>query len=160
MFLRTAIVTMLTLVRQIDSKGRCGGFVGSLLWLVLVFVTGGPPSVSAEKPETAGPAGSSANSSPDDTDSAERDKKERAATVAVYLLVLVILVGVGLLALVVLWGHRVRRLTRKPTRSLSLGDELWYLRPKRNAVLGEQPSTPVPEGRMSDESDDEPPAKP
>lgn len=38
--------------------------------------------------------------------------------------------GVILLALVVMWGNRTRRLARSPLPPVAKRDELWFLKPK------------------------------
>jgi len=83
---------------------------------------------------------------------ASEKKKQQVATVAVYLLALVVFICVALLIVVLLWGRRVRQLMRKPSKSASLGDELWYLKPKKNQPTGEPPSTNAADGPTSTET--------
>jgi hypothetical protein len=101
--------------------------------------------------------GSNAATSPDAN---EKRKQQVKATAAVYLLMLVVIVCVSLLILVVLWGRRIRRLVRKPSKHVSLGDELWYLRPKKNQLTSERPSTTAADGQTPTETDHNSPETP
>jgi ABC-type Fe3+ transport system permease subunit len=69
-------------------------------------------------------------------------EKERAVTVGMLLLALVISVFAGLLFVVVLLGRRVRRMARKPTARIVPGDELWFLKPKKNEAVIHPAATP------------------
>lgn len=60
---------------------------------------------------------------------AEHEHQQRVATAAVLLLVGVACLGAVMLALVVWWGFRVRRLARSRRPEPTVYDELWYLRP-------------------------------
>lgn len=84
----------------------------------------------AERP-VAAPAGSEAPMA--------EDEKQRAATAAVYLAVGVAFVGILLIALVLIWGIRVRRLARRRVPSQSLPDPLWYLRTRTHGHVQEPP---------------------
>ena len=60
-------------------------------------------------------------------DPAQKEARQ-AAGVAVYLLAGILVIGIFLIALVMVWGHRWRRIIRtSPSKSTSL-DEFWYLR--------------------------------
>jgi hypothetical protein len=61
----------------------------------------------------------------------DRNAKRRAASIGLLGLVGIVLTGVGLMVLVVLWGHRLRRITRSSSPHPTRGDELWYLRPDK-----------------------------
>ena len=91
---------------------------------------------------------------------ASDEQKQKVATVAVYLLMLVVIICVGLLILVLLWGRRVRKLMRKPSKPVSLGDELWYLKPKKNQLPSGPPSTTAKDGPAPTETDRNSPETP
>ena len=72
-------------------------------------------------------------------------------TFAFGMLAAILFGGTLLLALVVLWGNRTRRLARTPLPPVSKLDELWFLRPKKGAEEpdlappGDCPATPPPD---------------
>jgi hypothetical protein len=61
---------------------------------------------------------------------AQRRHKTRVAEVAGLLLLILVAAGVLLVAGVIVWGARVRRLVRAPLPKPSEPDPLWYLRKK------------------------------
>ena len=65
------------------------------------------------------------------------EEKQRAATAAVYLAAGVAFVGILLIALVLIWGVRVRRLARTRVPSQSHPDPLWYLRTRTSGPVRE-----------------------
>lgn len=56
------------------------------------------------------------------------DKRQRTFTVGVLILLGITITGLGLLVVVILWGHRVRRRSRDPLPEASRGDDLFYLK--------------------------------
>jgi hypothetical protein len=56
--------------------------------------------------------------------------------------------GVILLALVVMWGNRTRRLARSPLPPIAKRDELWFLKPKPYA--GDAEPTPPADSDSKD----------
>lgn len=67
-------------------------------------------------------------------------RRERAFTVGLLLLAVVLLAGVGLLAGVLIWGARLRRVSRAPLPTVRKQDELWFLRARKKDVAGRPPS--------------------
>jgi hypothetical protein len=61
----------------------------------------------------------------------------------------ILICGVGLIAIVLLWGSRARRIARQPLPRVAPRDELWYLKGK--------PDT-APPGDTELEERDTPPA--
>lgn len=92
--------------------------------------------------------------SPADRRPAQREAR-RAAGAAVYLLAGILAVGILLIALVMIWGHRLRRIIRTaPARSTSL-DEFWYLRQNRLKQRHQQRETTAasdPDGDVTEAS--------
>lgn len=72
---------------------------------------------------------------------ADREQRRRVVTVAVLLLMGVAAVGGALVALVIWWGLRLRRLTRSHRPQPTNYDELWYLRTNRAEPIGEPTSS-------------------
>jgi hypothetical protein len=60
----------------------------------------------------------------------EADVKKRSLWLAFFMLAGIIVGGTLLLALVVMWGNRTRRLARRPLPPVAQRDELWFLKPK------------------------------
>lgn len=92
--------------------------------------------------------GSSSNSRTAGTsqtsDDAERTERRRSANILVVLIGLILILGVAMLTVVMVWGHRVRRLARRPLPECeATPDPLWYLRnpPKQN----DESAPPSPE---------------
>jgi hypothetical protein len=70
-------------------------------------------------------------------------EKQRRAMAGLAALAGIAIIGIGLLAVTLLWGARLRRLNRKPLPNAPLKDELWFLRPPKGPPA-ESSSTPVP----------------
>ncbi len=66
-----------------------------------------------------------------------RPSRKHAAMAGLLILVGVASAGLMLLALVVIWGRRVRRMTRKTLPKHSQVDDLWYLRPSKQTLASE-----------------------
>lgn len=68
--------------------------------------------------------------------------KKNAVWLALIMWAGIIFGGVILLALVVMWGNRTRRLARSPLPPVAKRDELWFLKPKPPAdeIEGPEPS--------------------
>ena len=64
---------------------------------------------------------------------AGESERQRNAVSAMLALLGIVIVGVAFLSLVVLWGHRIRRMAREPIAKQSRPDELWYLKPRKQA---------------------------
>jgi hypothetical protein len=71
--------------------------------------------------------------------------KKKAVWLAFAMWAGIIFGGVILLALVVMWGNRTRRLARSPLPPIAKRDELWFLKPKPSADDAE-PAGPVDPG--------------
>ncbi len=56
------------------------------------------------------------------------ERKQKAVTLGLMILFCIALTGLGLLAVVIIWGHRVRRISRKPLPAAPRGDDLFYLK--------------------------------
>ena len=70
-----------------------------------------------------------------ETDASNREEKKRVVTVAFMLWWGIVFAGLGLLALIVLWGIRTRRIARIPLPAQSRTDDLWYLKSKNTNAL-------------------------
>lgn len=79
---------------------------------------GGVPDAAVEEPPTQAPT-------------VESRATKRLLTLAFGMLAAILVGGTLLLALVVMWGNRARRLARSPLPPVSKQDELWFLKPKK-----------------------------
>ena len=43
----------------------------------------------------------------------------------------IVMIGIGLVAFVLIWGNRTRRRARELLPPMQRGDELWFLKPKK-----------------------------
>lgn len=120
-----------------QAIARNGTELRRLALCLLLSGIGSAAAFGQEAEQTTGVTGQTASTQ---TSAPSADDKERVATAAVFLLVLVVMVGVALLLAVVLWGRSVRRVARKPTPRISPGDELWYLKPDKTTEA-KQPAT-------------------
>jgi hypothetical protein len=62
----------------------------------------------------------------------DEEARRRAYSLGMVLIGLVLICGVALLALVLLWGSRARRIAREPLPRISPHDELWFLKRKKD----------------------------
>jgi hypothetical protein len=49
----------------------------------------------------------------------------------------ILICGVALVALALLWGHRIRRIARQPLPKVAPRDELWYLKATDKPEIGD-----------------------
>ena len=102
------------------------------LWLALFAQR--PPvqadEAGADREATASPQG--AEQAPRSSSGNEQTKRQ-ALSFAFVMLAGIIVGGALLLALVVLWGNRTRRLAQSPLPPVSKRDELWYLKSKKDS---------------------------
>src|SRR5262245_11078570 len=105
------------------------------IWL-LAFAA--EPAFAVEFPEGAAPAAAEAveSSSPREPGTAHPLQKSRLLTFAFVMLGCIIVGGALLLALVVIWGNRARRLAQSPLPPIAKRDELWFLKPKKEGADG------------------------
>lgn len=75
-------------------------------------------------------AAAEAFAAPGELLTSEADVKKRSLWLAFFMLAGIIIGGTMLLALVVMWGNRTRRLARRPLPPVAQRDELWFLKPK------------------------------
>jgi hypothetical protein len=88
--------------------------------------------------------------SPDQSSAADPQKKNQTLSFAFVMLGCIIVGGAMLLALVVIWGNRTRRLAQSPLPPIAKRDELWFLKPKKDATDG----TGVDHGSDPDQATD------
>lgn len=80
------------------------------------------------EPDAAAPAEENVpdkRAAPDPVDDLQA---RRAITSAVVMLAAILICGVGLIAMVLLWGNRARRIARQTLPKVAPRDELWYLK--------------------------------
>ena len=95
------------------------------------------PRAIAEVAEDARPE------SPSETDYDDEKARGQAYQAGVLMIGGILIAGVGLLALVMIWGNRMRRIARQPLPPVAPRDELWFLRNKKpgpQATAGEPPA--------------------
>lgn len=88
----------------------------------------------------AAPADQESTNPPEHHDDKVRNQ---AYQVGVMMIGGILIAGVGLLALVMIWGNRMRRIARQPLPTVAPRDELWYLRNKKRdqtTTSGEPPA--------------------
>ncbi|HLJ09668.1 MAG TPA: hypothetical protein VKU82_00690 [Planctomycetaceae bacterium] len=89
----------------------------------------------------------------DDSGALDRPPEKRSVSLALFMLGGIIVAGTLLLALVVMWGNRTRRLARRPLPGVSKRDDLWFLRPaKTSEPQIEQGMPPEPESGIEPET--------
>ncbi|MCH7687655.1 MAG: hypothetical protein IH899_13395 [Planctomycetes bacterium] len=78
-------------------------------------------------------------------------RHKRDVSVGFLLLIILGIVSVTFAVMVVLWGSQVRRIARNRVSKQTLGDPLWYLKPKKTQATPEKTDsethTPNPEDR-------------
>jgi hypothetical protein len=96
------------------------------------------PAFAAEAPagDTAEAAEPSERPSPGQSSATDLQKKNQALSFAFVMLGCIIVGGAMLLALVVIWGNRTRRLAQSPLPPIAKRDELWFLKPRKEAGDG------------------------
>lgn len=98
----------------------------------IVFICGlsvVPGSLYAQDKPTTVPADTPATQGLREVDPANlEEKRQLTFTVGVMVLLGITITGLGLLLVVILWGHRVRRKSRAPLPEASRGDDLFYLK--------------------------------
>ena len=70
---------------------------------------------------------------PPPSSAADEQAKRQALSFGFIMLAGIIVGGALLLALIVIWGNRTRRLAQSPLPPVSKRDELWYLKPKKDS---------------------------
>jgi hypothetical protein len=106
--------------------------VGLLLCIFAAGRTFATEPVDRDAPGANSETGLSGGSGTADTQA-----KKQALSFGLVMLAGIIVGGTMLLTLVVVWGNRARRLARSPLPAVSKRDELWFLKPKKDA--GEDP---------------------
>jgi len=101
-------------------------FFNCLLAMTLLFCAA---PVRAQEHETPGDEAASPANFVEAQQEAERQAEgQEKATILLMVLFGIGLGGLCLLLVVMLWGHRVRRISRKPLPDAPRGDELFYLK--------------------------------
>jgi hypothetical protein len=70
----------------------------------------------------------------------DEEEKRQVLTAGVLLVAGILMVGVILIALVMVWGARMRRVVRTKSEPIPPPDPLWYLKPKPGTRTGGPPS--------------------
>jgi hypothetical protein len=70
----------------------------------------------------------------------DEEARRRAYSTGMVLIGGILITGVGLLAIVLLWGNRARRIARQPLPKVTARDELWYLKGKKPQLPNAPPS--------------------
>jgi len=78
--------------------------------------------------------------------------KKEALTLGFIMLGCIIVGGTILLALVVMWGNRTRRLARSPLPPVAQRDELWFLKAKKELGLPERTAGDPPGSNIEPET--------
>jgi hypothetical protein len=76
--------------------------------------------------------------------------RNRALSFGFVMLGVIIVGGTLLLALVVIWGNRTRRMALSPLPPVSKRDELWFLKPKKGPDEGASEDVPSDPDQPSD----------
>lgn len=104
-----------------------------------VCPSGRVPAVEAQEKSAAQNESSSADETSDAPVPAEEEgaARRRAYSMGIVMLGAILICGVSLVALVLLWGHRVRRIARQPLPKVAQRDDLWYLKAKDKPDIGD-----------------------
>jgi hypothetical protein len=131
----------------------------AVLLAVLVICAGRPGTALTAAEASSGAAADANDGVSAAADSpAEKAAKQRTATAMVYVVVGIAVVGITLIVLIILSGHRLRQRARSRTSRAPDLDPLWYLRPaaRRERGARAEPSpggterpTPPPDGHES-----------
>ncbi|HUQ71137.1 MAG TPA: hypothetical protein VM165_16540 [Planctomycetaceae bacterium] len=73
---------------------------------------------------------------------AENPEKRLRAMAGLAALAGIAIVGVALLALIIIWGRRLRRINRQDLPEAPLKDELWFLKPPKTPPAESSPAPP------------------
>ncbi len=90
-------------------------------------------------------------------DGKDEERKRKTLTLGLMVLFCITLAGLGGLLIVILWGHRVRRISRKPLPEASRGDELFYLKKENqtsNRTDNEIVVQPPPQNEFDDDTEE------
>lgn len=102
----------------------CIVLMSFLLWLGIA-----PFALYADDSESSAAEAKSAEELEGDADeSLQKKENHKKAAAGMMVLVGIALAGVGLLLIIILWGNRLRRISRRPLPSAERGDELFYLK--------------------------------
>ncbi|OYW22832.1 MAG: hypothetical protein B7Z55_04195 [Planctomycetales bacterium 12-60-4] len=113
------------------------------LWLAVALQMAVGTSRAAEPPapNEAAAAESAPVQAADNEAAAAVRERRRNAYAGLMALMGIALTGVGLVAIVVIWGRHLRRANRKPLPSADLKDELWFLRARQDVDRAERELT-------------------
>ena len=100
--------------------------MGQTLLVLLAVLASGSVLAQEQPADASKPAAADRN-----VDEPNQEAKERVATVAISLFALVAFAGLALLALVIFWGYRTRRIARSPLPPARQLDPFWYLRAEK-----------------------------
>ncbi len=106
------------------------------LWLLVLILSTGEVGFADDGPVAAEPAAQAVPERPagDAAAVAEARERRRKAYAGLLALLGIAIAGVGLAAMVLLWGARLRRVNRQPLPAADLKDELWFLRAGKGAL--------------------------
>jgi hypothetical protein len=137
----------LSTTRILFVENRRGPLARLAVWGCLWLVLSRGAAAVGQEPESPEPtAGGQADSSPETGPAnprqqpADRDAaRQRAYSLGVVMIGGILILGVGLVALVLLWGNRMRRIARQPLPKVAPRDELWYLKSKKEPAAESEP---------------------
>ena len=66
---------------------------------------------------------------------ADSDARNKAVVVGTAIIAVIAVAGLIMICLVAVWGRRIRKVIRQPLPNQSRGDELWYLKPKKQVAV-------------------------
>lgn len=93
-----------------------------------------PAPGEAGTPEQVGAVGDPQEGIPSAED---EEARRRAYSMGVVMLGGILICGVSLVALALLWGHRMRRIARQPLPKVAPRDDLWYLKATDKPDIGD-----------------------
>ena len=125
---------------------RCIAFLPLAGLLTVFVVASGDAAFSQQGEPEVWPSGAAA---PVAEQPPDEEEKRQVATAGVLLVAGILMVGVILIALVMLWGARMRRVVRTRSEPTRPPDPLWYLKPKPGTRTG-GPSAEHPGDRQED----------
>ena len=120
-------------------------------WPAAIFPADiGDPPRPAARVEGAQPA-------PDPQAAARTRAQQRRLMAGLVIVAGILALGLALIALVIVWGHRARGVSRRPLDSAAEGDPLWFLKPEKPA--SESPARGPGDDAAAGDDDERPPAE-
>ena len=129
---------MSTSERVMFAPGTCR----RVLLLTAMLCMLGPQTVCAQPSAEPEPVEFAHSDAPGDGEEMREKRKRASATAGILALFGVALAGIAMLAFVIIWGRRLRRISHQPYPEVRRTDDLWFLKPeKKSQSADKEPAT-------------------